>query len=100
LESRYVNWSAAARWDWTLTPAVAEVNHLRLMVTEAQVRDLAIHRNRLLLRARDAIDARYPEPLDIATIARASSLSAARAMIPSCVLRAWGRPKSRSFREV
>jgi len=49
---------------------------------------------------RDAIDARYPEPLDIATIARAASLSAARAMIPSCVLLAWGRPKSRSFREV
>jgi AraC-like DNA-binding protein len=129
---------------------------------------------RHLLRARDAIDARYREPLDVPTLARAAGLSpahfsrefrrafgetphqylltrrleraaallcgtdravldiclsvglqsvgsfttsftrtygmsptayrrahppAARARVPECVVRAWARPRSRSFRE-
>jgi AraC-like DNA-binding protein len=36
-----------------------------------------VHRTRHLLRAKDLIDARYREPLDVATLARAAHLSPA-----------------------
>jgi AraC-like DNA-binding protein len=43
----------------------------------AAVAELSRHPARYLLRARDLIDARYREPLDVATLARAAHLSPA-----------------------
>jgi len=52
---------------------------------------------RHLLRARDLVDARYTEPLDVADLARAAGLS--RAHFSRELLRAHGRPQHRTFRE-
>ena len=78
---------------------------------------------RHLLRAKDLVDARYREPLDVPTLARVAHLSPAhfsrefrrtfgetphqylltrrleRARVPTCVLQAYARPHSSSFRE-
>ena len=80
---------------------------------------------RHLLRAKDLADARYFEPLDVDDLARAAGLSRAHfsrefrrtfgasptayrarfppasdwAMVPTCVLRFYGRPRNSTFRE-
>ena len=80
---------------------------------------------RHLLRAKDLADARFFEPLDVDDMAAAAGLSRAhfsrefrrtfgrsptayratfppasvQARVPSCVLRAYGRPQRRTFRE-
>jgi hypothetical protein len=54
------------------------------------------------MRAKDLVDARYREPLDVRALAAYRAThppTSDRARIPTCVLRAWARPQSSSFGE-